>query len=44
MVPEVAEIVSEPRARAVVNPLPLIDATWSFEETQVTELVISCVL
>jgi hypothetical protein len=42
--PEVAEIVSEPRERPAANPPPLIDATLSFEEAQVTELVISCTL
>lgn len=39
--PELAEIVSEPKARAAANPPPLIDAKL-FEETQLTELVISC--
>jgi hypothetical protein len=42
--PKVAEIVREPRARAVAIPLPLIDATVLFEEAHVTELVTSCVL
>jgi hypothetical protein len=41
---EVAEIVSEPRARAVTSPAPLIDATFWFEELQVTDPVISFVL
>lgn len=40
--PELAEIVSEPKARAAANPPPLIDAKLWFEETQLTELVISC--
>lgn len=42
--PELAEIVSEPRARAVANPPPPIDAKLLFDEDQVTELVMSCVL
>ena len=42
--PEVAEIVSEPKARAVANPPFLIDAKLLFDDAQVTELVISCVL
>lgn len=42
--PDVAVSVREPRARAVANPPFLIDATLLFEEAQVTELVISCVL
>lgn len=42
--PEVAEIVREPRERAVANPPFPIDATLLFEEAHVTELVISCVL
>lgn len=41
---EVAEIESEPRARAAAIPPPLIDATLWFEELQVTEAVMSCVL
>ena len=41
---ELAEIVREPRASADANPPPPIDATLSFEETQLTEPVISCVL
>lgn len=41
---EVAEIVSEPRARAVTSPPPLIDATLWFEELQVTLPVMSFVL
>ena len=41
---EVAVIVSEPRARAVTSPPPLIDATLWFEEPQVTDPVISFVL
>lgn len=40
--PELAEIVSEPKARAAANPPPLIDAKLWFEEAQLTELVISC--
>ena len=44
MEPEVAEIVSEPRARAAANPPPWIDKILSFEEAQVTEPVISCEL
>jgi hypothetical protein len=42
--PEVAETVSEPRARAAANPPPRIDNKVSFEEAQVTEPVISCEL
>ena len=42
--PEVAEIVRDPKARAVANPPPPIDATLSFEEAQVTEPVISFML
>jgi hypothetical protein len=42
--PAVAEIVREPRARASANPAPRIEATLSFEDAQVTEPVISCVL
>lgn len=42
--PEVAEIVRDPRARAVANPPPLIDATLLSEEAQVTEPVISFTL
>ena len=42
--PEVAEIVRDPKARAVANPPPLMDATLSFEEAQVTEPVISFTL
>lgn len=42
--PEVAEIVREPRARAAANPPPRNDATLLFEESQVTEEVISCKL
>lgn len=41
---EVAEIVTEPGARAVANPPPVIDATPLFDETQVTESVMSCEL
>jgi len=41
---EVAEIVREPRARAVTRPPPLIDATLWFEEPQVTDAVMSFVL
>lgn len=41
---DVAEIVSEPRARAVTSPPPLIDATLWFEELQMTDPVISFVL
>ena len=40
--PEVAEIVAEPRARAVANPPVGIDTTLLFDEFQVTESVISC--
>ena len=40
--PELAEIVREPKARAAANPLPLIDAKLLFEETQLTEAVMSC--
>ena len=41
---EVAEIESEPRARAAAVPPPLIDAMFWFEELQVTDAVISFVL
>jgi len=40
--PEVAEIVTEPRAGAVANPPAAIDTTLLFDELQVTESVISC--
>ena len=42
--PEVAEIVTEPRARAVASPPPAIDATLMSDEDQVTESVMSCEL
>lgn len=42
--PEVADIVTEPRARAVARPLPVIDSTLLFDEAQVTEAVMSCTL
>ena len=42
--PEVAEIVTEPRARAVASPLAVIDSTPGFDEAQVTEAVMSCTL
>lgn len=38
--PEVAEMVREPKARAVATPPPVIDAKLSFEEPHVTEAVI----
>lgn len=41
---EVAEIESEPRARAAASPPPLIDAMFWFEELQVTDEVMSFVL
>lgn len=41
---EVAEIESEPRARAAAMPLPLIDAMFWFEELQATDAVMSFVL
>lgn len=41
---EVAETVSEPRARVVNRPPALIDATLRFEEAQVTDVVMSFVL
>lgn len=41
---EVAETVREPRARAVTNPPPLIDATLWFDEAHVTVPVISFVV
>ena len=41
---EAAEIVTEPRARPVVDPPPVIDATLSSDEVQVTEPVMSCKL
>lgn len=40
--PEVAEIVTAPRARAVASPPPAIDTSLVFDETHVTELVMSC--
>lgn len=40
--PEVAEIVTEPRARAVANPPAGIETTLLFDELQVTEAVIFC--
>jgi len=40
--PEIAEIVTEPRARAVANPPAGIDTTLLFDDPQVTESVISC--
>lgn len=40
--PEVAEIVTEPRASAVASPPPSIDATVMSDEDQVTESVMSC--
>jgi hypothetical protein len=40
--PDVAEIVIEPRATAVVSPPPSIDATLVSDEVQVTESVMSC--
>ena len=40
--PEVAEIVTEPRARAVAIPPATIDATLLSDEDQVTESVRSC--
>jgi hypothetical protein len=42
--PDVAEIVTEPRASAVESPPPAIDATLTSDEDQVTESVMSCVL
>lgn len=42
--PEVAEIVTEPRARAVPSPPRAIDTTPLFDEAQVTEAVMSCKL
>lgn len=41
---EVAEIVSEPRARVVTSPPGFIDATLWFEEAQVTDPVMFFVL
>lgn len=41
---EVAEIESEPRARAAAIPLPSIDAMFWFEELQATDAVMSFVL
>lgn len=41
---EVAEIESEPRARAAASPPLLIDAMFWFEELQVTDEVMSFVL
>jgi len=42
--PKIAEIVTEPRARAVANPPAGIDTTLLFDELQVTEPVMSCLL
>ena len=42
--PEVAEIVAEPRARAVASPPAVIDATLASDEAQVTAPVMSCEL
>ena len=42
--PEVAEIVRDPKEKAVANPPPLIDATLLSEEAHVTEPVISFTL
>jgi hypothetical protein len=42
--PEVAEIVTEPRARAVPNPPPAIDIWLLLDEAHVTEAVMSCEL
>lgn len=42
--PEEAEIIREPRVRPAANPPLRIDATLVFEEAQVTEPVISCML
>jgi len=41
---EVAEIESEPRARAAAIPLLLMDAMFWFEELQVADAVMSFVL
>jgi hypothetical protein len=41
---EVAEIESEPRARAAASPPPSIDAMLRFEELQATVEVMSLVL
>lgn len=41
---EVAEIESEPRARAAASPPPLIDAMFWFEELHATDEVMSFVL
>ena len=41
---EVAEIESEPRARAAASPPPSIDAMLRFEEVQLTVAVMSLVL
>ena len=40
--PDVAEIVTEPKASAVASPPPSIDATVMSDEDQVTESVMSC--
>ena len=42
--PDVAEIVDEPRARAVASPPAAMDATFVSDEDQVTEAVRSCVV
>jgi len=42
--PEVAEIVTEPKARAVAIPPATIDASLLSDEDQVTESVRSCVV
>ena len=41
---KVAEIVTEPRAKAVAIPPPVIEATVLSDETQVTAVVMSCEL
>ena len=39
--PEVAEMATEPRVRAVASPPPAIDATLMSDEDQVTDSVMS---
>jgi hypothetical protein len=42
--PDLAKIVTHPRARAVASPPGTIDTTPLFDDAQVTKPVISCVL
>lgn len=42
--PEVAKIVTEPRARAVASPPGAMDTILFMEDAQVTDAVMSCTL